>query len=119
MAEQRRRSRKATPRKRIRSETKPKAVRIIYADPDRVPISYANNFYVNHNEHEFVLTLAEVAPPPTLHMTEEELAALESIEAIVTARIAMSPSRFKDVVTAMSENYMKWEQTYGGSEPAE
>ena len=103
MAQQRRRTRKAPP----------KAVRIVYTDPDRVPMSYANNFYVNHSEHEFVVTLAEVAPPPTLHMSEEELAALDRVEAVVTARIAMSPSRFKEFVGAMSDNYSTWEAAFG------
>ena len=103
MAQQRRRTRKA----------KPKAVRIVYVDPDRVPFSYANNFYVNHTEQEFILTLAEVAPPPTLHMSEEEIAALERIEAVVTTRIVMSPSRFKEFVAAMLDNYSRWETAYG------
>lgn len=91
----------------------PKAVRIAYVDPDRVPISYANNFYVNHNEHEFVLTLAEVAPPATLHMTDEELADLDHVEAVVTTRIAMSPSRFKEFVSIMSDNLATWDTAYG------
>ena len=103
LVQQRRRTRKA----------KPKAIRIVYVDPDRVPFSYANNFYVNHTEHEFILTLAEVAPPPTLHMSEEEIAALERIEAVVTTRIAMSPSRFKEFAAMMLDNYNRWETAYG------
>ena len=105
MAQQRRRTRK--------SKAKAKAVRIVYVDPDRVPISYANNFYVNHTEHEFVLTLAEVAPPPTLHMSEAEIADLERVEAVVTTRIAMSPSRFKEFVAIMVGNYSNWETAHG------
>ena len=105
----------AQQRRRIK-KVRPKAVRIVYVDPDRVPLSYVNNYYVNHNEHEFVITLAEVAPPATLHMTEKELKALERIEAVVSTRIAMSPSRFKEFVAAMSENYTSWETAYGQEE---
>lgn len=103
----------AKSRPRMSRNGKPRATRIVYVDPDRVPISYANNFYVNHNEHEFVITMAAVAPPPILHMTPEELESLDHVDATVTARIAMSPGRFKEFMSAVAENYVRWETAYG------
>ena len=91
-------------------------VRIVYVDPDRVPITYDNNFYLNHTQHEFVITMAQVPPAPILHMSPEELAALDHVDATVVARIAMSPSRFQEFLKAASENYEGWATAQGRKE---
>jgi hypothetical protein len=89
------------------------AVRIRYPDADATPLLYTNNFYINHSEHEFIITLAEVPPPPVLHMTEKEISALEHVNARIVARIAMSPSRFREFVRGAVENYNTWSKTHG------
>ncbi len=81
-----------------------------------MPISYVNNFYVNHTQHEFVITMAQVAPPPVLHMSPEELLNLDHVDATVVARIAMSPSRFQEFVKIASENYEGWAKAHGRKE---
>ena len=106
----------AQARRRRSKNGQGKPVRIVYIDPDRIPISYVNNFFINHTAHEFVMTLAQTLPPPILHMTEEELAALEHVNATVVARIAMSPGRFQQFVKAASENYEGWAKAQGRKE---
>ena len=104
------------PRRKRAAAKRPKgAVRITYTDPDRVPFSYPNNYFVNHGQHEFVLTLAEVPPPASAHMTQQELSALDHVDAVVTARIAMSPSRMKEFASMLVANLEKWEQMYGSA----
>lgn len=93
-----------------------RVVQVRYTDPDQVPLEYANNFYINHTEHEFVITLAALVPPPVLHMTSEELSALDHVDARVVARVAMSPGRFREFVSGARENYRGWAETHGTTE---
>lgn len=103
----------AKARSRKNRSGRKRTVRIAYVDPDRVSLSYINNFFINHTEHEFVITLAQAPPPPILHMTQEQLDALDHVEATVVARIAMSPGRFRDFVKAAVENYDTWANAQG------
>lgn len=97
-----------------KSAKRPKqAVRITYSDPDRISISYPNSFYLSHTEHEFILTLAEVHPPAVKHMTEDELEALDHVDAIVMARIAFSPGRMRELLKIALANVANWEKSYG------
>ena len=105
---------KTRPRRSKNGKGRP--VRITFADPNRVPISYVNNFFVNHSQHEFIITMAQVAPPPVLHMSPEELDALDHVDATIIARIAMSPGRFHEFVKATSENYEAWAKAEGREE---
>lgn len=54
------------------------------------------------------MTMAQAPPPPVLHMSPEELEAMDHVEATVVARIAMSPSRFQEFLKAAAENYEGW-----------
>jgi hypothetical protein len=74
---------------------------------------YSNNFYINHTEHEFIFALASVVPPPVLHMTEAELSKLDHVDARIVARVAMSPSRFREFVSGAVDNYNAWVKTHG------
>ena len=92
---------------------KPRVVAIRYADPDQVPLDYANNFYINHTEHEFIMALAAVVPPPVLHMTPSDLENLDHVDARVLSRTAMSPGRFREFLLGAVDNYNKWARTHG------
>ena len=99
------------------SVAKPKLVSIRYADSE-VPVAFANNYYINHDAHEFIVTLAQVIPPPVLHMTPEELAKLDHVDAKIVARFAMSPSLFDEFVRGAVDNYQTWLTNHGTSDEA-
>ena len=103
----------ANRRKRQPAKQARRAVPITYSDPDRVRISYPNSFFVSHSEHEFILTLAEIHPPPVLHMTEEEIAAFDHVDAFVMHRVAFSPGRMRELLKIVTENVANWEKSYG------
>ncbi len=63
--------------------------------------NYSNNLFVSHNKEEFVLDFINISffPPPG--------------QGIAIAKVITSPSHFKRMVTALSENLSKYEEQFG------
>ena len=64
---------------------------------------YANAMSVSHTKEEFLLDFLNLFQP----------------QGIVNARVIMSPSHFKRVITTLSENLKKYEDEYGEVEEQE
>lgn len=64
---------------------------------------YANNLIVSHTKEEFILDFVLVAPPT----------------GTVTSRVVVSPGHMKRAIDALQANLKKYEDRFGGLEPAE
>ncbi len=58
---------------------------------------YANSMQVMHTPEEFVLDFMNILPP----------------NAVVTSRVIISPGHLKRIISALTENIAKYEQSFG------
>jgi hypothetical protein len=68
--------------------------------PEGIVSRYANNFVIQQNEHEFILTVFESVPPILLGPPDEVRAKAEeikSIRATAIARIVLAPGRLAEL----------------------
>ena len=65
--------------------------------------SYANQMVVRHTREEFVLDFLSVFPP----------------EAVVNARVVVSPGHMKRILRALEDNVLKYEAAHGRIADAE
>ena len=91
-----------------------------YVGLEESSLVFANNMVVQHTEHEFILTFALLHPP--IVVTEKDakkLKGLEAIDAHVSVRVALSPSRIPQLIAILQENFTKFVARHGSEEPAE
>ncbi|MBN2187548.1 MAG: DUF3467 domain-containing protein [Dehalococcoidia bacterium] len=89
-------------------ENKRVALRIQIEGANEVPIIYINYTFVSHTSDEFFLTFAQLHPPYLISPTKEDIDGLKSIPATVVSRIALTPSKFKELIDALQDNYNKY-----------
>lgn len=86
----------------------PIAVPLTYVGFDETPITFANAFLVQHDADEFLLTVAQLAPPPITAATEEEarvqLGAIPFVPVRVLARFGMTRRRLVELIAALQQN---------------
>ena len=84
---------------------KGKWVRIHIEGADEIPMYYVNHIFVTHTTDEFFVTFSQIHPPYLLEPTKEEVEQLTHIPAKVVARIALTPSKMKELIDALGGNY--------------
>ncbi len=77
---------------------------------EEIPISYVNYVLVSHTTDEFFMTFAQMHPPYWLAPTKEDVERLTHIPAKAVARIALTPSKMKELIDVLNENYKKFIQ---------
>lgn len=72
---------------------------------ENVPIVFANNLFVRHEEDMFIITFAQAHGPYIVKPTMEQLKQVGKVPSQVVARIAVSPLRMKEFLNALIGNY--------------
>ncbi len=75
---------------------------------EEIPISYVNYVFVSHTTDEFFMTFAQIHPPYLLKPTKRELEQLTHVPAKVVARVALTPSKMKELIDTLGENYQNF-----------
>ena len=86
-------------------------LRVVYTDPDDAPLLYSNQFAVQHDQDELVLTMGRLIPPLLLGTPEEkreQARQLENVEVRILARYAMTRARLVQLISVLQKNV----QTY-------
>lgn len=83
---------------------------ITFEGAEDVPILYASNVFVRHENDVFLLTFAQAHGPYLIDITKEELESMKTIPAKIVARLAIPPSRMKEIVNVLSGNYEAYEK---------
>ena len=79
-------------------------LRIDWRVADGYPISFANQFMVQMGSEEFVLTLAQLAPPALVEPTREEIESLsKSISPQVVSRVAVTPEKLRQLIRILQQ----------------
>ena len=75
---------------------------------ENVPIVFANNLFIRHEEDIFIITFAQAHGPYIVNPTPEQLKQIGKIPSQVVARIAVSPVKMKEFLDVMSDIYERF-----------
>jgi len=93
---------------------------IAFIGADEVPIHYANQFVIQHQANEFILTIGQITPPILLGTGDELRSQAESLSYVpvhVVSRIAMTRQRLVELMDALKTNLEAFDSKQsGGSE---
>ena len=84
-----------------------------------VPIVLSNLQVIQHIQQEFIITFGQFSPPVVLGTPEEQMEQMKSkpyLPVKTVARVAMSPQRVGDLITALQRNLDKWKAQQGGGQ---
>jgi len=94
------------------------ALPFFFIGTEDVPIQLSNLQVVQHVQEEFIITLAQFAPPLVLGTPEEQREQMKAkpyLPVKTLARVAMSPDRVLRLIKTLQENYDTWKAAQGGT----
>jgi hypothetical protein len=80
-----------------------------------VPIVFANNIFVRHEEDMFLITFAQAHGPYIANPTPEQLKKIGKVPSQIVARIAVSPTRMKEFLNVLNGNFERFMKKRTGS----
>jgi len=95
-----------------KSELVEKQLRLMWGNPDELPVIYANQLQVTHaGGTEFHITFGHLTPPLTHGLSIDEIPDKLNIKPV--AKIVVSPDVMKEFVKVLAENYEDFESKKG------
>lgn len=79
---------------------------------DDVPVHYANQFVCQFQPDEFILSIGNLTPPMLLGPPDEQQKQLQQLAYVPIrpiARIAMTPSRLRELIQVLQQNLQQYE----------
>jgi hypothetical protein len=89
---------------------------IVRVGVEDVPVYFANNFVVQHQQDEFFLTVGQFQPPILLGTAEERRKQLEELGYVpvkVVARLGLTRQRLVELIEVLQENLRKHDASSG------
>lgn len=87
---------------------------ITFEGSEDIPIAFANHIFIRHMEDVFLVTFAQSHGPYIVNPTAEQLKQMHTIPAKVVARIAVPPTKMKEIIDVLNENYSRFVKTKQG-----
>jgi hypothetical protein len=91
--------------------------------PEDLRTYFVANFIVQHEPENFILSLFELWPPIILGETKEEklevVKSIDSIDAKCVARIVLTPTRMREFIEVITENFKAYEKKITGAKSTE
>ena len=89
-------------------------LQVTFEGSEDVPIVYASNVFVRHAEDVFLITFAQAHGPYIVNPTVEQLKQMRTVPAKIVSRIAVPPSRLKEILDVLNGNYEHFVKTQQG-----
>ena len=89
-------------------------LKVTFEGGEDVPIVYASNVFVRHAEDVFLITFAQAHGPYIVNPTVEQLKQIRTIPARIVSRIAVPPSKMKEILDVLNGNYTQFTKTQQG-----
>ena len=89
------------------------ALPIVYIGAEDEPILFANNFVIQHQENEFILTVGQLQMPILLGTPEErkeQAKKLTHVAIRVVARFGLTRQRLVALIKALQDNLQKYDK---------
>jgi len=90
---------------------------IVISGAEDVSIHFANQFVIQHQQNEFILTVGQMSPPILLGSEEERREQAKQISFVpvkVIARIAMTRERLVELISVLQQNLAVFDQKQPG-----
>ena len=88
-------------------------IRVVWENPDSVPVFLANQFMIQHFQDEFILTIGQMVPPAILGDEAQREARLREIEQVSVrplARIAFTRARLVELIQTLAAHGEKYDR---------
>jgi hypothetical protein len=95
-------------------ENAQREIPLTWMNVEDVPVLFANQFIIQHNQDEFILSIGQMVPPVLLGDEQQRAAQLQEIERVPVkplARIAFTRARLIELVQALEGNREIYDQT--------
>jgi hypothetical protein len=95
-------------------ENEQREIPLTWMNVEDVPVLFANQFIIQHNQDEFILTIGQMVPPALLGDEQQRAAQLQEIERVPVkplARIAFTRARLVELVQALEGNREIYDHT--------
>lgn len=96
-----------------------KVVRVVFDSAAETPAQYTNTLVVQHDRHDFTISLFDVRPPLLLgppEAKEQQVAALESVTARCVGRFVVAATRMPEFVQVMQDNLKTFQSSQESKE---
>ena len=93
------------------------AVPLVWVDNQNAPILYANQFIIQHEHDEFLLTVGQMQPPIILGTPEERAEQIKMVSYVsvnMVARIAFNRIRLVALIEALQTNLRTHDERWAG-----
>ena len=94
-------------------DREPVAIPIVYLGVEDAPLLYANQFVIQYQQNEFILTVGQLAPPILLGTEEErrqQARELTYVPVKVVARFALTRTRLEELVKVLAGHLERYDQ---------
>ena len=95
------------------SDADPIQVPVLFVGADDTPILYVNQFVVQHQQNEFIITVGQIAPPMLLGTEEQQRQQAKQIAYVpvkVVARLALTKARLKELISVLETNLANYDR---------
>lgn len=89
------------------------ALPVVYLGAEDEPILFANEFVIQHNKNEFVLTVGQLQPPILLGSPEERKEQAKKLTYVpirVVARFGLTRQRLAELIEALQSNLRNYDK---------
>ena len=86
---------------------------VTYLGLEDVPILFANQFVIQHEKNEFILTVGQLQPPILLGAPEERKEQAKKLAYVpikVVARFGLTRQRLAELIEALQSNLRKYDE---------
>ena len=86
---------------------------VVYVGAEDEPILFANQFVIQHEKNEFVLTVGQLQPPILLGSPEERKEQAKKLTYVpikVVARFGLTRQRLAELIEALQSNLRKYDK---------
>jgi hypothetical protein len=92
----------------------PVNIPLVWEETEERPILFANQFLVQHQPDEFVVTFGQVLAPPLLGTEDErreQLSKLSYVPVRILGRYGFTRRRMQELIKVLEENLAKHDET--------
>lgn len=97
------------------------SIPLVRIGAEDVPIYMVNDFVIQHNQNEFILTVGQFQPPILLGTEEERRRQAEQIAYVpikAVARLGFTRQRLVELIEALQSNLRKYDEKQQGGQDA-
>jgi cytochrome oxidase assembly protein ShyY1 len=90
---------------------------IVYIGTEDVPVALANQFVIQHQQNEFILTVGQIAPPILLGTDEERREQAKNVAYVpvkVVGRFTFTRQRLAELINVLQTHLRKYDEEQGG-----